>query len=291
MSGFFVPGSVSSSYVRGKRDEEGSLQYETSESLIGLQKQAALQSLEKNYASTIENAYASYLAGNRGIASSTMGQGYKDLYKQLQQQQLTQQVSDISSQMSEQKASLAEQEASAKQTLYNQFATEVGYLDKVQQMFADYFEYAKGLTKQNGNTSYLTADEKAHSVDYMYDILYNLQPTDYVDAEGNMGMRYDQYVRSKLKDTSYDNAWYQWFISGGLLEFMNAPKDIEQLVPGASRAAEEKVLAQKAAEEARQKAEQEEKKKTGVLGNIVEQVNPNLNPKTKEKNKGRLTVA
>lgn len=233
MNGFYVPGSVSSSYVANKRNEEGSLAYEAAETQVGIEKQAALQQLEKNYSSTIENAYASYLAANRGIEGSQMGQGYKELYKQLYQNQLASNIANANIQLNEQRVSLAEQEAAAKQNIENQFRTEVGYLDRVQQSFADYFEYAKGLTKStDSNAYYLNEEQMKQNIDTMYDVLNEIDPVDYLDAEGNMGMRYADFVKSQLKTTEADQAWYEWWISGGLNEFMNAPKSVKQWTPG-----------------------------------------------------------
>ena len=71
-------------YVAGKRTEEGTPVYEAASGVLGMQKQAAIQNLEKNYATTIENAYASYLANQRGIETSAMGQGYKQAYLEAQ---------------------------------------------------------------------------------------------------------------------------------------------------------------------------------------------------------------
>ena len=41
MNGFYVPGSISGSYVSNKRDENGSLVYESAASNVGMQAQAA----------------------------------------------------------------------------------------------------------------------------------------------------------------------------------------------------------------------------------------------------------
>ena len=146
MNGFYVPGSASGSYVANKRDEEGTLLYEGAANEIGIQKQAAIQQLEKNYAATVENAYASYLAANRGVQGSQMGQGYKELYKQIQQQQLQQNIASTTSEFNKQVMNVEAQEESAKQQLQERFQQEVSYFDRLRQSLGNYFEYVKTLT-------------------------------------------------------------------------------------------------------------------------------------------------
>ena len=65
--GFFVPGSRTASYVKGKTNEYGASDYYSNVNELGIQKQAALQNLSDQYASTINNAYAAYLANQRNI--------------------------------------------------------------------------------------------------------------------------------------------------------------------------------------------------------------------------------
>lgn len=228
MNGFYVPGSVSSSYVASKRNEAGSLLYETAADEIGIQKQAAIQQLEKNYATTIENAYSSYLAANRGVQGSVMGQGYKELYKQLQQSQLQQNIAQANINLAEQRATLAEQEQAAQEQISKQFQTEVGYLDRVQKSFSDYLTYVKELTHAQTGETYLTSDEMQQSVDSMYEVLHNVMPQAYIDTSGNIGMSYEQWIKSQLKDTAEDTAWSQWLWSTGLNEFLAAPKSVRQ---------------------------------------------------------------
>ena len=79
--GFYVPSSQSSSYVASKRNDEGSYEYTSQAQDIGLQRKAALPDLSEQYGDVVENAYASYLANQRTINASAMGQGYKDAYE------------------------------------------------------------------------------------------------------------------------------------------------------------------------------------------------------------------
>lgn len=254
MNGFYVPGSVSSSYVANKRDEEGTLLYEGAANEIGIQKQAAIQQLEKNYAATVENAYASYLAANRGVQGSQMGQGYKELYKQIQQQQLQQNLASTTSEFNKQAMNVEAQEESAKQQLQERFQQEVSYFDRLQQSLGNYFEYVKTLTDADGN-GYFDPYELNQSVDSMYDILGTAQPIGQYDAEGNYigysdqdgkaGMTYSEWIANQMGTSDEDQAWYQWMISGGFNEFMNAPKSTRQWQPGELKAIREEETALK----------------------------------------------
>ena len=124
MKGFYVPNSISSSYIANKRNEEGSLAYQSMATEVGLQRQAALQDLSQQYASTIENAYAAYLAGQRGIAGSAMGQGYKEAYMQNQQQAMMQQVAETNATAAKARQELAAQEADVQEQIQKQFEEE-----------------------------------------------------------------------------------------------------------------------------------------------------------------------
>lgn len=254
MNGFYVPGSVSSSYVANKRDEDGTLLYEGAANEIGIQKQAAIQQLEKNYAATVENAYASYLAANRGVQGSQMGQGYKELYKQIQQQQLQQNIASTASEFNKQVVNIEAQEESAKQQIQERFQQEVSYFDRLQQSLGNYFEYVKSLTDTDGN-GYFDPYELNQSVDSMYDILGTAQPIGQYDAEGNYtgysdqdgkaGMTYSEWIANQMGTSEEDQAWYQWMISGGFNEFMNAPKSTRQWQPGELKAIREEEIALK----------------------------------------------
>lgn len=254
MNGFYVPGSVSGSYVANKRDEEGTLLYEGAANEIGIQKQAAIQQLEKNYAATVENAYASYLAANRGVQGSQMGQGYKELYKQIQQQQLQQNIASTTSEFNKQVMNVEAQEESAKQQIQERFQQEVSYFDRLQQSLSNYFEYVKTLTDKDGN-GYFDPYELNQSVDSMYDILGTAQPIGQYDAEGNYtgysdqdgkaGMTYSEWIANQMGTSDEDQAWYQWMISGGFNEFMNAPKSTRQWQPGELKAIREEEIALK----------------------------------------------
>lgn len=225
ISGFYVPNSISSSYVASKRNSEGTRGYEGMANEVGMQKQAALQDLGQQYASTIENAYASYLAANRGVAGSQMGQGYKEAYMQMNQENMMAQVANANATAANARLELGNQEAAAQEQIQKQFQEEVSYFDRTAKSAGEYLEYLKTLTGQDGASTYLAPENFEKSVDELYDVVFGAQPQGYLDAEGNKGLSYLQWVNSNLKDNSTDNAWAQWlFGRGGYQEFVAQTK-------------------------------------------------------------------
>ena len=220
MKGFYVPGSQSSSYVASKRNEEGSFAYDAAAIGAGIQKQAALQDLSKQYESTIENAYASYLATQRGIDTSAMGQGYKEAYKEKQQQNLISNIAEANQNVATVRAQIENRASQSREALDKQFKTETANLDRVAATMNDYLTYVKGLSG-----SYL--EDKP--VDELYEALYNYQPQGFTDEEGQAGLPYSEWIKNQLKDTADDKAWSQWlFYQGGLQDFMNAVRQGNQ---------------------------------------------------------------
>lgn len=267
MSGFYVPGTVSQSFVSNKRDESGVPIYEGQLNQIGLQKQAAIQQLNEDYSQTIDNAYSAYLNANRGINASNMGQGYKEAYKQLQQQQLMSNVANASINLEEQRANLNTQELNAAQQIQQAYQTEVGYFDKLQQSLSDYYDYAKSLSYYDEKTeqtlNYFTDEELKYDINSMYDLLFELQPQGYTDANGEQGKSFMQWVGSQLKDDDYNRAWYQWLLSTGYNEFKQAPKAQAQLPTreAKERAKQDNLIIEKY-KEFQKKVEEEKAKKT-----------------------------
>lgn len=265
MSGFYVPGTVSQSFVSNKRDEAGVPIYEGQLNQIGLQKQAAMQQLNEDYSQTIDNAYSAYLNANRGINASNMGQGYKEAYKQLQEQQMMNNVANASINLEEQRANLNAQELNAAQQIQQAYQTEVGYFDKLQQSLSDYYDYAKSLSYYDEKTeqtlNYFTDEELKYDINSMYDLLFELQPQGYTDANGEQGKSFMQWVGSQLKDDDYNRAWYQWLLSTGYNEFKQAPKAQAQLLTREAKKRADEEAAKKAKEEAEKKAKEEKDKK------------------------------
>lgn len=224
MKGFYVPGSRSGSYVASKRDEEGSLAYETAATEVGIQKQAALQSLGETYASTIENAYASYLSNQRDIRSAAMGQGYKEAYLEAQEQNLMANIAEANRTTASVRAELESQEAQAQSAIEQQYQTEVAYLDRVAATMNDYLTYVKSLTgKEDATQKYFTEEQEKLTVDDLYEQLYTAQPQGLIDEEGEAGKTYTQWIQSQLKDTAEDTAWSNWlFYQGGWQDFISS---------------------------------------------------------------------
>lgn len=225
MKGFYVPNSISSSYVANKRNDQGSFQYDAAANTVGLEKQSALQSLGKNYATTIENAYSSYLSANRGVMGSNMGQGYKEAYLEAQQEGLNAEVANANVNLANARAELNQQESEAREQIDKSFQQEVSNFDRVAKSMQDYLSYVKSLTSSDGASTYLAVEDYDKSVDELYDTLFNAQPQGYLDAEGNMGQSYVQWVNGQLKDNANDTSWSQWlFGQGGYQEFLQAAR-------------------------------------------------------------------
>ena len=203
--GFFVPGSKSSSYVAGQRTEEGSYLYDAAAGEIGLQKQAALQDLEKSYASTVENAYASYLANQRAINASSMGQGYKEAYEQAQQQQLASNIAEASKTTANVRAEIEGSAEKARTTLEQQFATETAQLDRAQSALTDYLQYLKDIGYTKDMTTELTLQEA-----------FRAQPQSYTDPlTAEAALPFSNWLQTKLTDKTEDTDWANWYYYQG----------------------------------------------------------------------------
>lgn len=221
IKGFFVPGSMTGSYVANKRNEEGSFKYDTQAIGVGMQKQAALQDLEKSYEETINKAYSSYLANQQAIGSTNMGQGYKELYEEAERENLLTQQEQAASNVANVKAQLINQEAEAQNLIQQQYQAEVAQLDRVARSMSDYLAYVGSLSNDMG-TGYnylsaltgktITKDTLAEDI---YEDLFKAQPTDYTTESGETGMSYSQWLHNQMKDTEEDIAFEQWLLSGG----------------------------------------------------------------------------
>lgn len=220
MKGFYIPSSQSSSYTASKRNEEGSYAYDAAVIGASIQKQAALQDLSKQYESTIENAYASYLATQRGIDTSAMGQGYKEAYKEKQQQNLISNIAEANQNAATVRAQIESQASQSREALDKQFKTETANLDRVAATMNDYLTYVKGLSG-----SYL--EDKP--IDELYEALSNYQPQGFSDEKDQAGLPYSEWIKNQLKDTADDKAWFQWlFYQGGLQDFINSRQGKQQ---------------------------------------------------------------
>lgn len=252
MRGFYVPDSVSSSYVANKRNESGGLMYEDASNQIGIEKQQAAQALEKNYAQTIDNAYSSYLAAGKNVLGSQMGQGYKEAYLQKQQELLQQGIAEANLNAANYRQQLNSQEADAQAQVMKAFQTEVGYFDRAAQSMNDYLGYVKSLTSQDGAQTYLGEEYADLGVDELYHVLFEAQPQGFVDVEGNAGMNFLDWTRSKLTTSSADEAYRQWLYGQGGYQELRT-----QLSAKSQKSAQERQQKQAQEEQAAQKAKGE----------------------------------
>ena len=204
--GFYVPDSLGQSYVANKKNDQGEYKYEsmTDEALI--QRQSAMQELNKQYSQTIDNAYASYLAANNNLNTAAMGQGYKELYKQMQQNELTSNIDQISAQAAQARAQIDANTTEQLAAIQKAQSTEVSNFDRLARDFDSYLGYVRNLTKTDGEntTSWLsdmtgyTEDEvKDLTVDQLYDILSQTGQDTYKDAQGNVGLSFLQWHRDQ----------------------------------------------------------------------------------------------
>lgn len=225
-TGFYVPNSISSNYVSNIKTNEGDYKYDKAVAEVGLSHQAALASISKDYSTTINKAYSDYLSANRAIRGSAMGQGYKEAYLQANQEALAQEVAQDNLNAANARYQLASSSQEAIGNISSQFKQEVSNMDKVAYSAKNYLEYLKTLTgANNASQTYLSEEQMNMSLDNMYDVLFNAQPQGYLDAEGNPGMSYIQWINANLKDTEADKEWAQWlFGQGGYTQFVNATK-------------------------------------------------------------------
>lgn len=224
ISGFYMPASQSYGYTREQRDEQGSNLYDKAIINTGIEKQKALQNLQQNYDATINNAYASYLANQRSINESAMGEGYKNLYMQAQQQALQQQLSQVGQSVAETRQQLESSVSEQQDAINQQFTQNTANMDRIAASMNDYLSYVNSLQDKDHNYIYKNTTQGL-SAEQLYGTLTNLTPT---DAEG--GMKYTEWVRNNyLQDNTADNDWFNWLMSGGWNNWQNAVKQSKAL--------------------------------------------------------------
>lgn len=224
ITNYYVPSSMSKSYVENKRTEEGTRGYLQSEQEVDIQKQAAIQNLEQQYNSTIENAYASYLSNQRNINMSQMGEGYKQLYRQMQEKELASNIAQTNLSAAQARQELTTQASKAKGDIQAMKEQEISNLNRVQNTMQQYLNYIKSVTNEAGE-GLLTEEQQKMYVDDLYETLYDLPIEEgYTDTSGKQALRYSEWVRSNLTGSAEDTAWGDWLYSGGLQDFMNAAK-------------------------------------------------------------------
>lgn len=222
--GFFVPKSTSGEYVASQKTGSGAYRWDQAASEVGLGQQAALATLNKQYSTTINNAYTNYLTASRGIRGSTMGEGYKEAYKQHLNESLAAETAEINLSAGQARMELAQQGMGQLQSLDAMFQAELGNMNRVSSMAEQYLKYLGSLNTLEGK-SYLTEEQLEMSLDNMYDAIFSAQPRGYYDERGEGAMPYLEWLRANLKDTEADRAWSDWaFNQGGLSQFQRATK-------------------------------------------------------------------
>ena len=209
-------------FVADKRTDTGLKMYDEASGEIGLQKQQALQNLRQSYASTIDNAYASYLASQRNINASAMGEGYKQAYLAAQDQALQQQIAQTNLSAAQSAQEIATQSAEAQSKLQEAYNAEVTNIDEVGSSMSKYLEYVKSLrgrTKDgqpDDTVKAFTDYEEKLSVDDLYERLTNLNPKDlyYGDEQGKS---YTEWINSEIGENANttDANWRDWLLYGG----------------------------------------------------------------------------
>ncbi len=226
MSGYYTPISSHDSYVLNKRDDDTEYTYDSASNAINLDKQAALQSLNNSYSTTISSAYSQYLIANQSVMGSSMGQGYKEAYLQAQQAALTSDISNLNVDVATARSEVESSASDSQTALSDAYDTEVSNLDRVTSSFASYKEYLSTLSVINDDgtvSSYLTDDQLNMDVEDLYDVLVGAQPQGYTDSSAASGKTYLEWVYSSLSDTTADQEWSDWlFKQGGYSDFLRA---------------------------------------------------------------------
>lgn len=230
-SGFYVPGSSSADYVYSKTTDTGELEYEGQVADIGMEKQAAIQSLSKTYSDAVSNAYVNYLNSKRSIAGSSLGEGYKQIYLENQRQALQSSLQETQANASEVRQEIESSAASATEQLAEAYQTEVGYMDRVKTQLSGYWTYLSGLTKDVDSgvgDAYLSDEQKAwDNIDDQYSTLFGARDVaNYVDSSGNLGKTFLDWAGQNIGTTEAEQKYYQWLIGGGYSQFQASAQDV-----------------------------------------------------------------
>ena len=171
ISGYFLPNKTANEYVASKRNEEGAYEYDTYLQDVGMQTQAAIQSLNKSYSDTINNAYSQYLNSKRTILNSNMIQGAKEAYLQNQQEALQQNIAQAALTSADTKQQILQQAYEQQNAIGKTFQNEVTNMEQVGTMLSGYMEYLKGVKNKSGSSYYDTIISGKGLNDYAKDNL------------------------------------------------------------------------------------------------------------------------
>lgn len=231
ISGYFLPNKIANEYVASKRNEEGAYEYDTYLQDVGMQTQAAIQSLNKSYSDTINNAYSQYLNSKRTILNSNMIQGAKEAYLQNQQEALQQNIAQASLTSAETKQQILQQAYEQQSAIGKTFQNEVNNMEQVATMLSGYMEYLKGVTNESGSyydaiisgkgLSDYAKDNQIYAED-IYDELYNAQPKGYMTEDSEAALGWTDWLNTQIK-TDKQQDWYDWYMGqGGYEQFRDA---------------------------------------------------------------------
>lgn len=241
ISGYYLPNKIANTYIANRRDESGALAYEGAMQDVGIETQAAIQSLNKSYSSVINDAYTNYLNSKRNIASSNLGQGYKEAYLEQEEQTLQKNIAQADINAAETKRDILNQQLQSEANIGKAFQTEVLNMEKVGQQLSNYMNYLKNVSAD------ITTDEGTSSQSYydsiikgkglsdfaakntvlaedLYDELYNAAPKGYTDEKGQAALNWEDWLSEQIK-TQGDQDWYDWYVGrGGYEMFREAYK-------------------------------------------------------------------
>lgn len=224
--GFFIPSSVSEHYVARQRTQGGGYRWDEAVDNVSLGQQAAIQNLNKEYSNTINNAYTNYLAANRGIRGSGMGQGYKDAYVQQAQIDQQTQIAQANLNSANVRNQINANANTQRLNIYEQYKAEAANMDRVSSTANMYLNYLKTLEKDG--TNFLTPEQEGYNLDMMYDTIFDDELSakikNFTDDKGDSAKGYVEWMEGNLKDTEADRAWAQWFRAGGYQQFKDAKK-------------------------------------------------------------------
>ena len=234
MKGYYVPNRVSNEYIDNKRNEEGEYEYDSYVRDVGMNTQAAIQSLNKDYSTAINNAYSQYLNSKYSINTSNIIQGSKEALLQKQQEALQANIAQASLTANETKQQILQQAYEQQNAIGEAFQTEVNNMEQVGTMLSGYMEYLKGVTDSSG-TSYYDAilagkgltdyakDNEIYAED-IYDELYNAQLKGFETEDSEAALGWIDWLNTQIKTDKQQN-WYDWYMGqGGYEQFRDAYK-------------------------------------------------------------------
>lgn len=266
ISGYYLPNKIANTYIASRRDESGALAYESAMQDVGIETQAAIQSLNKSYSSVINDAYTNYLNSKRNITSSNLGQGYKEAYLEQEEQTLQKNIAQADINAAETKQDILKQQLQSEAAIGEAFQTEVLNMEKVGQQLSNYMNYLKNVSTDiitdegSSSQSYYDAIIKGKDLsdfaakntvlaEDLYDELYNAAPKGYTDEEGQAALNWEDWLSGQIK-TQADQDWYDWYVGrGGYEMFQEAyKKSTGTTAAGKYLAEQEKLQKQKEAD-------------------------------------------